>query len=70
LFSILQKLDTSQQEIFSVMLWSLWKQRNNKVGDNTVEKIQVVCDRASALLSSWKNAQQSHNFAPDELWCF
>jgi hypothetical protein len=34
LFSILQRLDNEQQELFSVILWSLWKGRNNQIWDN------------------------------------
>jgi hypothetical protein len=37
LFSILQRLDNEQQELFSVLLWSLWKGRNNQLWDNVTD---------------------------------
>jgi hypothetical protein len=58
MFSIMQILDKSQQELFSVMSWSIWKRRNNIVWEHAVETNQVVCDRAINLLASWRNVQQ------------
>jgi hypothetical protein len=37
LSSILQTLDKHQQEFFSVMVWSIWKCRNNQVWNNMSE---------------------------------
>jgi hypothetical protein len=54
----MQILDKSQQELFSVMPWSIWKRRNNIVWEHAVETNQVVCDRAINLLASWRNVQQ------------
>jgi len=51
-FGILHKLDKSQHLIFSALIWSMWKHRNNKVWNDTTETFQFVCDRASALLDS------------------
>jgi hypothetical protein len=56
LFSIMQRLDTVQQELFNAMLWSIWKRINNQVWDNAIETNQTVCDRARVLLASWKHA--------------
>ncbi|MCI28121.1 cytochrome P450, partial [Trifolium medium] len=57
----MQRIDTIQQELFSVMLWSIWKRRNNQVWDIATETNQMVCDRARILLTSWKHAQQARN---------
>jgi hypothetical protein len=58
LFSILQMLDKNQRELFSVMLWIIWKCRNNQVRNNMSDSIQTVCERANHLITSWRNAQQ------------
>jgi hypothetical protein len=58
LFSILQMLDKNQRELFSVMLWIIWKCRNNQVWNNMSDSIQTVCERANHLITSWRNAQQ------------
>jgi len=59
IFSLVQQLDITQQQIFSVTLWSIWKHRNNKVWKNIVETNQHIGDRAVAFLNSWKNAQET-----------
>ncbi|MCH88259.1 pentatricopeptide repeat-containing protein, partial [Trifolium medium] len=63
MFLILQNPDLHQQDIFSVMLWSIWKRRNNQVWEQIAEMSQIVCDRASNLIMSWRNAQQIRNSA-------
>jgi len=55
-FAILEHLDQQQKQVFGVTLWSIWKHRNNKVWNNVTETAQAICDRASSLLTSWKNA--------------
>jgi hypothetical protein len=57
LFSILQNLDKEQQELFSVMVWSIWKRRNNQVWDNVADSNRTVCERARHLITSWRQAQ-------------
>jgi hypothetical protein len=59
LFSVLNKLEKTQQEFFSVMVWSIWKQRNNKVWENITDNAQTVCERARHLITSWRNAQKA-----------
>jgi ribonuclease HI len=62
IFSILHRLDKAQQEFFSVLVWSIWKCRNNKVWENVTDTAQTVCERARHLITSWRSAQnfQSH----------
>ncbi|GAU34524.1 hypothetical protein TSUD_393980 [Trifolium subterraneum] len=67
MFSILQKLDHEQQELFSVMLWSLWKCRNNQVWDNVTDNTHTICERARHLLTSWKNSQQVRSLVSTEV---
>ncbi|XP_024634419.1 uncharacterized protein [Medicago truncatula] len=53
--------DIPQQQLFAVILWSLWKHRNNKVWNNVTETAQQTGERAMNFLSSWKNAQDVRN---------
>ena len=59
IFSLLQQLDVTQQHIFSVTLWSIWKHMNNKLWNNIVETIQLIGDQAVAFLNSWRNVQET-----------
>jgi hypothetical protein len=63
LFSILQSLNHEQMEFFCVMVWSIWKRRNNKVWDNVVDSDQAVIERANHLITGWRNAQKLRNLA-------
>ncbi|PNY10976.1 cytochrome p450 [Trifolium pratense] len=55
---ILNILDKAQQELLTVMAWSIWKGRNNQVWNNTSDSCQTVLERALHLITSWRNAQQ------------
>ncbi|KAK2375736.1 hypothetical protein QL285_076606 [Trifolium repens] len=61
MFTIMEHISKEEHELFCVILWSLWKNRNNKVWNNFNESCQAICDRASWLLMSWKNAQQTRS---------
>ncbi|GAU29840.1 hypothetical protein TSUD_223860 [Trifolium subterraneum] len=63
LLFILQSLNKEQQEIFSVLLWSIWKRMNAKVWNNITESNTNVYERAQHLLTSWKQAQQTRSYA-------
>jgi hypothetical protein len=58
LFLILQRLEKDQQEFFCVMVWSIWKRKNNKVWDNIIDSDQYVIERAKHLITGWRKAQQ------------
>jgi hypothetical protein len=63
IFSVLHRLDTAQQEFFSVLVWSIWKPRNNQVWDNINESDQTVCERARHLITCWQIAQVVRSLA-------
>ncbi|XP_058747206.1 uncharacterized protein LOC131620218 [Vicia villosa] len=44
--------------LFSVILWRIWKGRNNHIWNSAEEPTEVICQRAAQLLAGWKNAQQ------------
>jgi hypothetical protein len=56
-FLVLHRIDKAQQELFSIMVWSIWKRKNNQVWDNITDSDQIVCERAMHLITSWRNAQ-------------
>jgi len=58
ILEILQRLDHNQRPIFSTLIWSIWKNRNNKVWNDKSEACQAIWDKAKALLASWTNAQK------------
>ncbi|CAJ2675491.1 unnamed protein product [Trifolium pratense] len=58
LFSILHWLNKDQQELFCVLVWSIWKRRNNKVWEDVTDSDQTVVERAKHLITSWRSAQQ------------
>ncbi|CAJ2632963.1 unnamed protein product [Trifolium pratense] len=58
LFSILHRLNKDQQELFCVLVWSIWKRRNNKVWEDVTDSDQTVVERAKHLITSWRSAQQ------------
>lgn len=43
-------------------MWSIWKNRNNKVCNDLQDTCQSICDRAKALLDSWTNARAIENW--------
>jgi len=55
----MRKIDRSQHHIVSVLMWSIWKNRNNKVWNDTNETCQSICERASTLLASWTSVQNT-----------
>ncbi|XP_058776277.1 uncharacterized protein LOC131650592 [Vicia villosa] len=49
-----------QQATFSVILWSIWKGRNNLVWNQVEDSSTIICQRALQLLTGWREAQQLH----------
>lgn len=49
-FSVLQSLS---KDLFMVIIWSIWKQRNNKIWNKEVETRASVCERAITLITNY-----------------
>ncbi|MCI36139.1 cytochrome P450 [Trifolium medium] len=49
----------------AAILWSIWKQRNNKVWNNTLDSQNVVIVRAEKMIKEWNVVRhaQTHNLA-------
>lgn len=55
--SFLQVLNQDQDEVFSTILWSIWKCKNNQIWNHIEDSSDSICNRASYLLLGWRNAQ-------------
>jgi hypothetical protein len=53
-----QHMAADQFSLFSILLWSIWQHRNNKLWRNEVESVNVVCDCGINLLTGWNHAQE------------
>lgn len=51
-FSSLQHLDTQQKQILGVTLSSIWKHGNNKVWNDTIEPVSMICEPESTVFNS------------------
>jgi len=58
LFEIIQRLHNSKHSLFGTLMWSIWKNRNNKVWNDSSESCQAICNRATSFLASWEHAQE------------
>jgi len=50
IFQLLQVLNGDEAALFCCILWSIWKQRNNKVWNDVTEAQVAVLERAKVLL--------------------
>lgn len=50
IFNILQVLDGGDAALFCCLLWSIWKQRNNKIRNEVIDAQCFVFECAKALL--------------------
>jgi len=57
IFSSLQVLASDDAALFCCILWSIWKQHNNKIWNEVTDAQAFVFDRAKALLQDWKSAK-------------
>ncbi|KEH39570.1 hypothetical protein MTR_2g102247 [Medicago truncatula] len=57
IFSSLQVLTSDDAALFCCILWSIWKQRNNKIWNGVTDAQTFVFDRAKALLQDWKSTK-------------
>jgi len=64
MFHMLQVLSAKESAIFATILWSIWKQRNNKVWNDVTDVQRFVLERATSLLYEWnatRNARLNNN---------
>jgi len=64
IFHLLQVLSAEESALFATILWSIWKQRNNKIWNDVTDAQNFVLERASSLLYEWnatRNARLKNN---------
>jgi len=54
IFQILHRLSNGDATLFACILWSIWKQRNNKVWNDVLDTQCFVIERAKCLLVDWE----------------
>jgi len=57
LLEILDRVQQANHALFGTLMWSIWKNGNNKIWNDVSDTCQTICNRATAFLASWKNAQ-------------
>ena len=57
IFKTLQVLQHEDASLFGCIIWSIWKQRNNKIWKEVTDAQGFVFDRAKSLLEDWKVAR-------------
>jgi hypothetical protein len=57
--NIFVMLQSEEQASFAVMTWSLWKSRNNKIWNNSLESVYLIfdCNRNLLMLTCLRNPQ-------------
>jgi ribonuclease HI len=54
IFNILQQLSKKDAALLACILWSIWKQRNNKIWNNIIDAQNFVFSRAVSMLQDWR----------------
>jgi len=57
-FSVLQSLSKEYTALFMVIIWSIWRQWNNKIWNKEVETQAADREWAITLITNWSNAQK------------
>ncbi|GAU47653.1 hypothetical protein TSUD_27780 [Trifolium subterraneum] len=63
IFNLLQLLNDTDSALFATVLWSIWKQRNNKIWNKTIDSQNFVLARAEDTLKDWIAVQRVQNRA-------
>jgi len=56
IFRILQELSSGDSSLIACILWSIWKQHNNKVWEVVSDVQCFVVERAKSLLFDWESS--------------
>ncbi|CAJ2628079.1 unnamed protein product [Trifolium pratense] len=59
IFDLLQQLSNEDASLMACVIWSIWKQRNNRIWKNVIDAQNFVFSRAAALINEWCAVQQA-----------
>jgi ribonuclease HI len=65
IFMCLQLLTSDEAALFCYVIWSIWKQRNNKIWNGVTDPQAFVFDRAKSMLEDWKIARAIRENSPN-----
>ena len=57
IFETIKVLSNGDESLFGCIIWSIWKQRNNKIWKEVTDAQGFVFDRAKTLLQDWTSAK-------------
>ncbi|PNX82960.1 hypothetical protein L195_g014597 [Trifolium pratense] len=60
-FKLLQQLNAADSALCGCILWSIWKQWNNKFWDNTADEQSLVFSRTQGLIQDWTAVHEAPN---------
>jgi ribonuclease HI len=58
IFQLLQVLLSEEASLLSSVLWSIWKQRNNRIWNDTVDAQSFVVERARSMFFEWQTVRK------------
>lgn len=61
IFKALQNLSIEDAALFCCVLWSIWKQRSNKLWNEVIDTQAYVVERAKVMLHDWQDARRFRN---------
>jgi len=56
-FSLLSRLTSDKSNDIAIMLWCLWRRRNDKVWDGDLKTINIVVQLARESLFQWQEVR-------------
>ncbi|KEH22274.1 hypothetical protein MTR_7g036825 [Medicago truncatula] len=56
IFKVLHDLSKDDATLFCCVLWTMWKQRNNRVWDEVIDAPVYVVERENVMLHDWQDA--------------
>jgi hypothetical protein len=54
IFACLQQLNDNESALMACIIWSIWKQRNNRIWNNVTDMQSAVFSRAVTNLNDWR----------------
>jgi hypothetical protein len=69
IFNLLHCLNVGDSTLFATVLWSIWKQHNNKIWNHNIDAQNFDLARAEDMLKDWTVVWHVHNRAAVAMQC-